>query len=236
MPKSEPATSTPEPAAIEPAQAAIKTPKYIAVASGKGGSGKTTTVRNLSVAALHAGLKVTTIDLDESPTLTKWYSRRPDIVPDLGHIHAPINTFEGDLGKSVLEITDVDLVLIDTPPSLIAYPTHTRTLLQVVDMVLIPTQQYDEDLDAVIAWMIHLKTSKKKAFFILNDTQRRESSLEDAKRRLVAHGNLAPIDVPHYADIPKTTSKGLGVVDVKGARGAVDYIAVFDFVRNQLSI
>ena len=45
-------------------------PKRIVVASGKSGSGKTTTVRNLAVAAVHAGLTVTTIDLDESPTLT----------------------------------------------------------------------------------------------------------------------------------------------------------------------
>jgi hypothetical protein len=77
---------------------------------------------------------------------------------------------------------------------------------------------------------------RKKAVFLLNNTQRRESSFEHAKRKLVRAGSLVPIDIPHAADIPKTTAQGLGVVDVRGARGAPDYIAVLDFVRVQLGI
>src|SRR3954462_15489991 len=55
--------------------------KWLLVASGKGGSGKTSTSLNLAVFAAHEGLKVVAVDLDRQATLTRWYERRPDEAP-----------------------------------------------------------------------------------------------------------------------------------------------------------
>lgn len=209
-------------------------PKRILVASGKGGSGKTTTVRNLAVAAVHAGLTVTTVDLDESPTLTTWWRRRPDLLPAIEHMAAPIDQIDGDLRAEIEAIQDCSLVIVDTPPSLTAYPQHARGLIRSADLVLVPCQQYEEDLDAVIAWTALACDLGANSLVVLNRTQRRESSFEAAKRRLVKAGRLCPIDIPHFADVPKTFGKGLGVAEVRGAKGGADYEAVLDHIRNEI--
>ena len=209
-------------------------PKRLVVASGKGGSGKTTTTRNLAVAAVHAGLSVTTIDLDESPTLTTWWRRRPELLPTIEHMAAPIDQINGDLRQEIEEVAGCDLLIIDTPPSLTAYPHHARALLRAADLVLVPCQQYDEDLDAVIAWTNLARDLGANSLVMLNRTQRRETSFEAAKRRLVKVGRLCPIDIPHFADVPKTFSKGLGVAEVRGAKGGADYEAVLDHLRGEV--
>jgi len=209
-------------------------PKRIVVASGKGGSGKTTTVRNLAVAAVHADLAVTTVDLDESPTLTAWWKQRPDTLPSVEHMTAPIDQFDGDLRAEIEAVQGCDLLVVDTPPSLTAYPQHARGLIRAADLVLVPCQQYDEDLDAVAAWVSLVRDLGTQSLVLLNRTQRRESSFEAAKRRLVKLAKLCPIDIPHFADVPKTFARGLGVAEVRGAKGGADYEAVMDHIRNEM--
>lgn len=209
-------------------------PKRIIVASGKGGSGKTTTVRNLAVAAVHAGLTVTTVDLDESPTLTTWWKQRPDFLLPVEHMAVPISQFDGDLRAEIEAVQGCHLLIVDTPPSLTAYPRHARALVRAADLVLVPCQQYDEDLDAVAAWFALVRDLGAQVFVLLNRTQRRESSFEAAKRRLVKFAKLCPIDIPHFADVPKTFSRGLGVAEVRGAKGAADYEAVMDHLRSEM--
>lgn len=223
-------------AGIEEGRLQSTVPKRVLVASGKGGSGKTTTARNLAVAAVHYGLAVTTVDLDESPTLTAWWRNRPDILPQIDHMAAPINSIEGDLREEIEGIKGCDLLVIDTPPSLTAYPAHARALIRAADLVVIPCQQYDEDLDAVTAWVGLTRDLGASSLILLNRTQRRESSFEAARRRLVKLGRLCPIDIPHFADVPKTFSRGLGVAEVRGAKGGQDYEAVLDHVCRELGI
>ena len=211
-------------------------PKRIVVASGKGGSGKTTTARNLAVAAVHAGLAVTTVDLDESPTLTAWWKRRPEMLPQIDHMAAPIDRIDGDLRQEVEAVVGCDLLVVDTPPSLTAYPNHARGLIRAADLVLVPCQQYDEDLEAVTAWIGLARDLGASSLILLNRTQRRESSFEAAKRRLVKVGRLCPIDIPHFADVPKTFPKGLGVAEVRGAKGGEDYEAVLNHIRSEMGL
>ena len=199
---------------------AARRPKRIVVASGKGGSGKTTTARNLAVAAVHSGFSVTTVDLDESPTLTTWWRRRPDILPQIEHMAAPIDTIDGDLRHEIESVSGCDLLVVDTPPSLTAYPSHARGLIRAADLVLVPCQQYDEDLDAVTAWVGLARDLGARSLILLNRTQRRESSFEAAKRRLVKLGHLCPIDIPHFADVPKTFSRGWASQRCVGPKGA----------------
>ena len=222
------------PSALSSDATSASPPKRLVVASGKGGSGKTTTTRNLAVAAVHAGLSVTTIDLDESPTLTTWWRRRPELLPAIEHMAAPIDQIDGDLRREIEDVTGCDLLIIDTPPSLTAYPHHARALLRAADLVLVPCQQYDEDLDAVIAWTNLARDLGANSLVMLNRTQRRETSFEIAKRRLVKGGRLCPIDIPHFADVPKTFSKGLGVAEVRGAKGGADYEAVLNHLRGEI--
>jgi chromosome partitioning protein len=235
--------------------------RRLLVASGKGGSAKTTTCRHLCVAAAQAGLSVLGVDLDESPTLSTWWSRRPDHLPSIDLIHAPIEQL-GNAAKTKDDLSDLseemgtrlmveiereikaldgyDLMIIDTPASLAAYPYHARALVKLAHFVLVPTAQYSDDIQSVTKWMTLIQDLSGQGMFLLTDTHRRESAFEEAKRRLVEFGPLCPIDVPHFADIPKTLDLGLTVLDVmrgqKKARGAEDYTAVFADVRRKLGL
>lgn len=204
------------------------------VGSGKGGSGKTTTVRNLAVAATQAGLSVTTVDLDESPTLTRWSTRRPGDLTRIEHISKPLAGMadEDSLYDFVRAIRGTDLVLVDTPPSLPEYKSRAKELLKTANLLVIPTQQYDEDLEAALAWGISARDNGIATLTLLNRTLRREKSFEYAKRRLVKMLPLCPIDIPHFADIPKSFVGGMGVSEIKGAKGGADYEAVIDHIRS----
>src|SRR4051794_6562780 len=50
-------------------------------------------------------------------------------------------------------VGDIDLVIVDTPPSLDEHPADVARLLQRSDFVLVPTTQGTADLDSVIEWM-----------------------------------------------------------------------------------
>jgi chromosome partitioning protein len=132
--------------------------KLILVAKLKGGSGATTTCRELTAAALQDGRKVALIDLDGQGGLSRWWNRRT----------AP--TAEGDVRRiapDLLQLTAAqipgaakglrqryDLIVIDSPPSV---HETIRSVAVASDLALIPSRPTVDDLDAVgpIARLLH---------------------------------------------------------------------------------
>ena len=132
--------------------------KLILVAKLKGGSGATTTCRELSAAALHDGRKVALIDLDGQGGLSRWWNRRT----------AP--AAEGETSQAAPELLQLtaaqipaaakglrqryDVVIIDSPPSV---HETIRAVAAACDLALIPARPTVDDLDAVgpIARLLH---------------------------------------------------------------------------------
>ena len=85
--------------------------KVISVLMQKGGSGKTTLVQSLAVAATLAGRAVAIIDLDPQATSCNWGDRRND---DLAIISIQPARLAQALNAAREE--GADLVIIDTPP------------------------------------------------------------------------------------------------------------------------
>jgi chromosome partitioning protein len=124
--------------------------KLILITKLKGGSGATTTCRELTAAALQDGRKVALIDLDGQGGLSRWWNRRT----------AP--TAKGDalrpapdlLQLTAAQISDAakglrqryDLVVIDSPPSV---HETIRAVAAASDLALIPSRPTVDDLDAV---------------------------------------------------------------------------------------
>jgi hypothetical protein len=95
--------------------------RLILVAKLKGGSGATTTCRELTAAAMHDGRTVALIDLDGQGGLSRWWNRRTAPVAD------------GEVQRNAPELLQLtaaqipgaanglrqryDLVVIDSPPS-----------------------------------------------------------------------------------------------------------------------
>ncbi len=132
--------------------------RIILVAKLKGGSGATTTCRELTTAALHDGRKVALIDLDGQGGLSRWWNRRTA---------QPADGEAQRTSPDLLQLTAAqipgaaeglrqryDLVIIDSPPSV---HETIRAVAAVSDLALIPSRPTVDDLDAVgpIARLLH---------------------------------------------------------------------------------
>jgi chromosome partitioning protein len=212
-----------------------KRPKWLIITSAKGGSGKTTTARNIAVLAAHAGLSVATIDCDMQASLTAWFERRPGEAPTLDHYKVPM----GDIVDAMAEIDDrqdLDLIVVDTPPGVESHPQPIRELMRRSDFIIIPSGQGDPDLESVIEWMRFVRREGRRAAFLLNRTKRSAGSLERAKLKLIEEGHLCPFDVRDLEDIQATHGMGLGVLEIRGASGIEDVRGVWAYVRNELEL
>ena len=132
--------------------------RLILVAKLKGGSGATTTCRELAVAALQDGRKVALIDLDGQGGLSRWWNRRTAQVAD-GNVprKAPelLQLTAAQIPGAAKGLRErYDLVVIDSPPSV---HETIRTVAAACDLALIPSRPTVDDLDAVgpIARLLH---------------------------------------------------------------------------------
>jgi len=221
--------------AKEPAEAPRKLAKILLLSSAKGGSGKTTMVRNLAVCALRDGLSIATVDLDAQGSLTLWYKRRPDEAPPFGHFKVPLD--EGPEALEAIASHDgLDLVCVDTPPGVEANPVAIKSLVRRADFVLVPTGQGAPDLETVIDWARFVRREGRRSAFLLNRTSRGKISFSEAKLELSRVGSVCPFDVRDLEDIQRTHRSGLGVVEVRGAMGASDVHGVWNYVRHELGL
>lgn len=211
---------------------------WLVLASAKGGSGKTTTARNLAVQAAEAALNVLLIDLDRQQTLTQWFRRRPPEAKTLQLLTIPLR----DLEKSITEIDrgivdeGISVVIVDSPPGVEEQAVPIRVLLRRASLVLVPSGQGTPDLSAVIDWMRFLQKETVPAAFVLNRVKRSAKSYHNAKLALNRAGTLCPIEVRDLEDIQMTYDHGLGVGEVRGASGADDFRGVWDFIAQRLGI
>ena len=217
------------------AESAAKPAKILLLSSAKGGSGKTTTTRNLAICALQDGLSVATVDLDAQRSLTLWYQRRPDEAPGFQHFQVPLA--EGiEALEAISAIAGLDLLIVDTPPGIEANPAVVKSIIHRADFILIPTGQGAPDIETVIDWARFVRREGRRSAFLLNRTARGKNSFAEAKLELSRFGSLCPFDVRDLEDIQRTHRSGLGVVEVRGAMGSVDVQGAWNYVRYELGL
>jgi chromosome partitioning protein len=112
----------------------------IAVASVKGGSGKSTISVHLAVAAMRAGEKVALLDCDPQGSAAAWHAAR-----ELGEPYVA-SVDPADLAKALAKARSggYSVVIVDTQPRLAASLTN---LARATDYVLSPMQPTPFDLD-----------------------------------------------------------------------------------------
>lgn len=209
--------------------------KWLVVASGKGGTGKTSTSFNLAVFAAHSGLSVCLVDLDSQPSLTEWHAVRCAEEPEAPEI-ALWSGGMADVLKAIRAIDGgtFDVVIVDTPPAL--NYSEINVLTSRSDYVIVPTTQGVVDMKASIAWMTFLTSQKVRAGFLINRSQRTFGSFQRAKLRLIKFGSLCPIDVRLLDDVAASGDIGLGVLEMAKSKSAEDYQGVWDFLQGELGI
>ena len=217
---------------VKPAK---KHAKLLVLSSAKGGSGKTTTTRNLAICALQDGLSIATVDLDGQGSLTLWFKRRPDEAPAFQHFQVPLDDGVGAI-KSIVALSELDLVLVDTPPGVEANPAAIKAIMHLADFILMPTGQGSPDLETVIDWAKVVRREGRKSAFLLNRSARSKNSFLDAKLELSRFGALCPFDIRDLEDIQRTHRTGLGVVEVRGAAGVADFQGAWNYIRREIGL
>ena len=216
--------------------APIKGAKWVTLASGKGGCGKTTSSLNLATIAAAQGLTVLLLDTDEQQTLSTWHRLRQkqEGVPTIRLVTAPLSSFAFAV-REIEAMTDIDLVIIDTPPGL-DNQTGVSQVVRRADFTLIPSSQAKPDMDSAVEFMGALAALGARGAFLLTKTSQRWGSYRAAKKRLNGAGDLCPVDVRLLRDLEATHEFGVGINELSGAKGADDMEAVWDFVRKAVGI
>ena len=202
--------------------------KTILIAAQKGGSGKTTLARNLSLAATQDGCSVLCLDLDPQGSLRGWWeSRKAEVPCMLDRDPLP------DLLKASLNAAQerFNLCIIDSPP---AASEWLAEALVAADLVLIPVRPSPDDLRAAGATLAAVNGSRVPFAFVLSQTPRARIT-EEAARVLAQHGRLAPVNIAQRVAYAETGATGQGVTETKDKKAAAEIAAVWNYVRGILN-
>lgn len=187
---------------------------------GKGGTGKTTLASNLAVAAAQEGMTVTLLDTDEQKNLLGWQDRRPADAPAI----QCVATSMPEAPAALRQIPACDLLVIDTPPSITAWPAAVQTIVHAADLVLIPTQASQYDLETVIDAMHYVHREGRRGLFVVNLADRTRE-LHEAIGGLGEYGDVAAAVVRRLVEFKRSAASGLGVLEMAAISNAGKDIA-----------
>jgi chromosome partitioning protein len=205
--------------------------KRVLVASPKGGVSKSNLTRNLAVAAVRDGIKVSTADLDPQATLTIWSRRRPTTFPTIPHYRVTWDDVDALLDDS--ELQTCELVMIDTPPSIESQPAAFSKLLTVADLVIVPCRPTFDDAESAAPFLKHLREEGRRAIVVLTFVKPRVN-MGAVKSYLLEYGELCPIEIADRTDYARAGAKGLGLMDLSGHVGADEVRGVWVFVKSRI--
>jgi chromosome partitioning protein len=205
--------------------------KTVAIESGKGGSGKTTTTLNLAVAAGLAGKAVVVIDLDPQASAAGWKDSRPADAPVV--VSVPPARLPQALQAA--QEGGADLVLIDTAPHA---EGPALAAAKAADLVLIPTRPGILDLRAIGSTADLTKIAGKRAFVILNAIPPGATRLiEDARAAAAVHGlEVAPVVIEQRAALSHSLTVGQTAQEYEPKGKAAEEIGrLYAWLCNQLA-
>jgi chromosome partitioning protein len=182
----------------------------IAVASRKGGAGKSTVAANLAAALAASGQRVGLLDTDPQGTLTRWHAERGAALD-----RAAALAFEAPSGWRVPATLDrmreLDAVILDTPPHA---DTDARIAVRAADLVLVPLQPSPADLWAVEGTLELAAAEKRPVALLLNRVPatgrlKEEVAAELRRRRLP----LLEASLGNRTQFATAFRKGLGAAE-----------------------
>jgi chromosome partitioning protein len=201
----------------------------IALASQKGGAGKTTLAGHLAVAAEAAGAgPVAVVDTDPQASLAAWWEARAAATP----LFARLDLSDIRRGLATLAAEGVALVIIDTPP---AIAENIRAVVAVADLVLIPTRPSPHDLRAVGATVDLVEAARRPMIFVVNGAANRARITGEAATALSQHGKVAPVTIYQRTDFATSMTDGRTVQELDPAgRSAAEIAELWTYVSRQV--
>jgi chromosome partitioning protein len=203
--------------------------RVLAMASQKGGSGKTTLSGHLAVQAQRAGAgPVVLIDIDPQGSLADWWNDRQDDFPAFAQ--TSVSRLAADL--EALRAQGFRLAVIDTPP---AITMAIQSVVHVAELIVIPTRPSPHDLRAVGATVELCERSGKPLLFVVNAATPKARITADAVIALSQHGTVAPVTVHQRTDFAASMIDGRTVMEVnEGGRSAAEIAELWGYVSDRL--
>ncbi|CAK0749078.1 ParA family protein [Azospirillaceae bacterium] len=203
----------------------VKEMHIVAIASQKGGSGKTTLARNLAVAGSECQCVTGLLDTDPQGSLTDWWNRRKAKAPAFIRYEEDIHGL-----FYLLRRAGNGIVFVDTPPSVHAF---VQTVVDLSDLTLVPVRPSPDDLSAVKA-TLRLLEGRRWAF-VLTQVKPRTRLVQEAARVLVDAGKLAPVQIIDRVEYAMSAASGSGVVESEPRGAAAEEIRLlFHYVTRRL--
>ncbi|MDO9713151.1 ParA family protein [Paracraurococcus lichenis] len=204
--------------------------RVLVLASQKGGVGKTTIAGHIAVAAEARGAgPVALIDTDPQGSLAAWWNGRKAETPLFAR--ASVESLRDQL--AALRDHGIALVVIDTPP---AITESIRAVVEVADLVLIPTRPSPHDLRAVGATVDLIERCRRPMVFVVNGATPRARITADAAVALSQHGTVAPATLHQRVDFASSMIDGRTVQEVAPSSNSAREVAdLWDYVNTRLS-
>ncbi len=203
--------------------------RVLAMASQKGGSGKTTLSGHLAVQAQLAGQgPVVLIDIDPQGSLSDWWNERSAEYPAFAQ--TTVARLAADL--EILRQQGFKLAMIDTPP---AITVAIQSVIAVAELVVVPTRPSPHDLRAVGATVDLCERAGKPLIFVVNAATPKARITSDAAVALSQHGTVAPITIHQRTDFAASMIDGRTVMEVDPkSKSAAEVAALWTYISDRL--
>ncbi|HLH11136.1 MAG TPA: ParA family protein [Methylovirgula sp.] len=183
--------------------------QVVALVNQKGGSGKSTLVACLAVAAREAGERVFIIDMDPQKSLVKWGHQRNDRNMPV----EAVSPAKLESALAALTRARVTLVIVDTPAT---DSPAADAAMRCADLCVIPARPTIFDIWSSEATRGKLKTLSKEYAFVLNQCPAMQESqrVSDGAAALETMGGLLRPLVGARVDYQEAARAGMGVTEV----------------------
>ena len=203
--------------------------RVLALASQKGGSGKTTLSGHLAVQAeLSGDGPVVLIDIDPQGSLADWWNEREAELPAFAQ--TTVARLASDL--AALRQQGFKMAIIDTPP---AITMAIQSVIAVSELIVVPTRPSPHDLRAVGATVDLCERAGKPLIFVVNGATPRAKITTEAAIALSQHGTVAPTILHHRTDFAASMIDGRTVMEVDpNGRSAAEVEHLWAFISDRL--
>src|SRR5690349_4135703 len=204
--------------------------RVLAMASQKGGSGKTTLSGHLAVQAQLSGAgPVCLIDIDPQGSLADWWNEREAEMPAFAQ--TTVARLASDL--ATLRQQGFKLAVIDTPP---AITMAIQSVISVAELIVVPTRPSPHDLRAVGATVDIAERHGKPLIFVVNAATARARITGESAVALSQHGTVAPVTIHHRVDFAASMIDGRTVGEVvPGSQSAKEITELWLYIQDRLS-
>ena len=207
--------------------------RVLALASQKGGSGKTTLSGHLAVQAQLSGAgPVCLIDIDPQGSLADWWNEREADMPAFAQ--TTVARLASDL--EVLRQQGFRLAVVDTPP---AITMAIQSVIAVAELIVVPTRPSPHDLRAVGATVDLCDRAGKPLIFVVNGATPKAKITYEAAVALSQHGTVAPVTLHHRTDFAASMIDGRTVMEIdpngRSARESPSFGTIFPIASKRIS-